>query len=99
MRTRAEPNRPVAPVRLLEMLEARFGAFEALAYTSLALARKTDAEEESPPMDILTAEAVLEFGDDLRQAYQAAVEWTDQRRAVFVPEPSDEYLPTVAKEC
>ena len=30
-------------------------------------------------MDEKTADAILEFADDLRQAYEAAVEWAKQR--------------------
>jgi hypothetical protein len=73
MQTRSERGEPISPVRLLEMLEFRFGAFEAIASASLELARKQS--EESLPMDDKTADAILEFGDDLRQAYQAAKEW------------------------
>lgn len=29
-------------------------------------------------MDLLVAEAVLEFGEDLRNAQEAASEWTDE---------------------
>jgi hypothetical protein len=29
-------------------------------------------------MDLLVAEAVLEFGEDLRNAQEAAGEWTDE---------------------
>lgn len=54
---------------MLEMLEFRFGAFEAIAYASIELAR--NAPESQLPMSRLTAEAILEFGDDLRQASQA----------------------------
>lgn len=54
------------------MLESRFGAFEAVAYASLALARKAGPEDERPPMDRQTAEAILKFGDDVRRAGRAA---------------------------
>ena len=63
----------VSPVRLLEMLSDRFGAFEAVAYSSIKLARH-EAESELA-MDLLTAEAVLEFADDIRSAAKAAEEW------------------------
>jgi hypothetical protein len=53
-------------MRLLEMLVDRFGAFEVIAYTSLELARGDP--DEGLPMDERTAEAILEFGADLRQA-------------------------------
>jgi hypothetical protein len=52
------------------MLSDRFGAFEAIAYSSIKLARA--APEEERGMDVLVAEAILEFGDDLRAASQAA---------------------------
>jgi hypothetical protein len=48
------------------MLSDRFGAFEAIANSSIKLARV--APEEELAMDVLVAEALLEFGDDLRQA-------------------------------
>ncbi|HVH13950.1 MAG TPA: hypothetical protein VM759_12900, partial [Longimicrobium sp.] len=65
----------VSPGRLLEMLTDRFGAFEALAMASIKLARHVSEGELS--MDLYVAEAVLEFGDDLRQASQAVLEWTE----------------------
>jgi hypothetical protein len=55
------------------MLVDRFGAFEAIAYSSIKLARA--APEEDRAMDVLVAEAVLEFSDDLRAAREAATEW------------------------
>lgn len=55
-----------SPARLLEMLSDRFGAFEAIANSSIKLARV--APEEELAMDVLVAEAILEFGDDLRAA-------------------------------
>lgn len=55
--------------RMLEMLSDRFGAFEAIAYSSIRLARA--APEEERAMDVLVAEAILEFGDDLRAAKDA----------------------------
>lgn len=69
MRTRTEEGELIAPSRLLEMLEFRFGVFKALAYAAAELANKRP--ETDPPMDKLTASAILEFGDDLRQAYDA----------------------------
>jgi len=51
---------------LLEMLTDRVGAFEALAVVSIKLARHVS--EDELPIDLFVAEAVLEFGDDLRQA-------------------------------
>lgn len=58
---------------ILEMLTDRFGAFEAIAMASIKLARHVPADELS--MDLLVAEAVLEFGDDLRQASEAVARW------------------------
>jgi hypothetical protein len=55
------------------MLSDRFGAFEAIANSSIKLARV--APEEELAMDVLVAEAVLEFGDDLRTAAKATAEW------------------------
>jgi hypothetical protein len=63
-------------MRLLEMLSDRFGAFEAIAFASLQMAQGDD-RENAPPMSRMTANAILEFGDDLRQAYEAAEQWTD----------------------
>ena len=56
-----------SPTRLLEMLSDRFGAFDAIASSSIKLARVAPEEELS--MDVLVAEAVLEFADDLRVDY------------------------------
>jgi hypothetical protein len=58
--------------RLLEMLSDRFGAFEAIAYSTIKLARHVSEDELA--MDLLVAEAVLEFGDDLRAARSAVGE-------------------------
>ena len=55
-----------SPARLLEMLSDRFGAFEAIAYSTIKLARHVPEDELS--MDVQVAEAVLEFGSDLREA-------------------------------
>ncbi len=63
-------QRGASPTRLLEMLSDRFGAFEAIANSSIKLARV--APEEELAMEPLVAEAILEFGDDLRQAVQIA---------------------------
>lgn len=62
-----------SPVRLLEMLSDRFGAFEAIATSTVKLARYVPADEL--PMEPLVAEAVLEFGEDLREAAASAAEW------------------------
>lgn len=55
-----------SPARLLEMLSDRFGAFEAVAYSTIKLARHASQDELS--MDLLVAEAILEFANDLRAA-------------------------------
>lgn len=69
MRTRSDDGAAVSPMRLLEMLEFRFGAFEAIASAALELARKDP--DDKLPMDVRTADAILEFGDDLREASRA----------------------------
>jgi hypothetical protein len=53
------------------MLLDRFGALEAVAYSSIKLSRYVTECEMS--MDLLVAEAVLEFGADLRAACAAAI--------------------------
>jgi hypothetical protein len=60
-----------SPARLLEMLSDRFGALTAVAYSLIKLFRYISECKMS--MDLLVAEAVLEFGDDLREACKAAV--------------------------
>jgi len=69
MRTEFPTGTLASPGRLLEMLTDRFGAFEAIAMASIKLARHVSEDELS--MDRLVAEAVLEFGDDLRAASEA----------------------------
>jgi hypothetical protein len=59
-----------SPARLLEMLSDRFGAFEAIATSTVKLARFVPPDEL--PMEPLVAEAVLEFGEDLREAAASA---------------------------
>lgn len=76
MRTRTDDGTLISPSRLLEMLEFRFGAFKAIAYAAAELADKEP--DDCPAMDKLTASAILEFGDDLHQAYEAALEWVEQ---------------------
>lgn len=66
-------DQQTSPTRLLEMLADRFGAFEAIATSSIRLARL--APDENVPMEPIVAEAVLEFGEDLRGAAGAATEW------------------------
>ena len=60
-----------SPARVLEMLSDRFGALEAVAYSSIKLSRYVSECEMS--MDLLVAEAVLELGEDLREACKAVV--------------------------
>ncbi len=64
-----------SPMRLLEMLVDRFGIFEAAASTTITLARLDTEGEAELPMEGAVAEAVLEFGDDLRLAFHVAREW------------------------
>jgi hypothetical protein len=73
MRTESPNGTLASPGRLLEMLTDRFGAFEAIAMASIKLARHVPEDELS--MDRLVAEAVLEFGDDLRAASEVAEKW------------------------
>lgn len=79
MQTRTEEGELIGPARLLEGLVSRFGAFEAIAFASLAQAEQGERLETPPPMDPPTASAVLEFGKDLRQAFEAAEEWVGAR--------------------
>jgi hypothetical protein len=58
---------------MLEILTDRFGAFEAIANSTLQLARTVP--EPDLPMDRLVADAVLQFGSDLREARDAASAW------------------------
>lgn len=73
MRTEVVNGTIASPGRVLEMLSDRFGAFEAIAMASIKLARHVPEDELS--MDLLVAEAVLEFGDDLRQASETVTKW------------------------
>jgi hypothetical protein len=59
-----------SPARLLEMLSDRSGALEAVAYSSIKPSRYVSECDMS--MDLLVAEAVLEFGEELRNAQEAA---------------------------
>jgi hypothetical protein len=79
MRTESPNGTIASPGRLLEMLTDRFGAFEAIAMASIKLARHVSADELS--MDQLVAEAVLEFGDDLRAASEATAVWMGEKAA------------------
>lgn len=73
MSARSLIDRNTSPARFLEMLSDRFGAFEAVAYSTIKLARYIPQDELS--MDLLVADALLEFEDDLRTARDAAAKW------------------------
>jgi hypothetical protein len=73
----ADQRQLASPMRLLEVLCDRFGAFEAVAGSTIKLARLTS--EDELPMELTLAEALLQFGDDLRAASTAATEWTRSR--------------------
>jgi hypothetical protein len=77
MRTESPNGTLVSPTRILEMLTDRFGAFEAIAMASIKLGRHVPEDELS--MDRLVADAVLEFGDDLRAAAEAVETWTREQ--------------------
>ncbi len=62
-----------SPMRMLEALADRFGAFEAIAESSIKLARY--APEDELVMHLPVAEALLEFGADLREAAAGAMVW------------------------
>ena len=72
-----EQQHPPSPMRLLEILTDRFGALEAVANSSIKLAHY--APEDELAMDLLVAEAVLEFGWTLREAADSAMEWARAR--------------------
>ncbi len=72
-----EQQHPPSPMRLLEILKDRFGALEAVANSSIKLARY--APEDELAMDLLVAEAVLEFGTSLREAGDGAMQWARER--------------------
>jgi len=75
-----------SPMRLLEMLSDRFGVFEALAYSTIKLNRCTSVDELA--MDPLVAEAVLEFGADLRTAL-ASDTWAETNGLVYLWKPAE----------
>lgn len=66
-----------SPMRLLEILKDRYGALEAVANSSIKLARYVP--EDELPMDLLVADSVLEFGASLREARDEAMEWARAR--------------------
>jgi multisubunit Na+/H+ antiporter MnhE subunit len=73
MITMVEQHSHTSPMRLIEMLSDRFGVFEAIASSTIKLARFVS--EDELPMDPLVAEAVLEFASDLRSATAASGDW------------------------
>jgi hypothetical protein len=77
MEVSMEQQSPPSPMRLLEILKDRFGALEAVANSSIKLARC--APEDELAMDLLVAESVLEFGSSLREASDQAMEWARAR--------------------
>jgi hypothetical protein len=77
MLTTSEQSKLPSPMRLLEMMADRFGAFEAVAKSTIKLARYAPEDELS--MDLQLAEAVLEFGSDLREASEVAIAWAEAR--------------------
>jgi hypothetical protein len=72
-----EQHQPPSPIRLLEILKDRFGALEAVAFSSIKLARYAPEDELS--MDLLVAESVLEFGSNLRETLRDTIEWARER--------------------
>jgi hypothetical protein len=77
MEVSMEQQGPPSPMRLLEILKDRFGALEAVATSSIKLARY--APEDELAMDLLVADSVLEFGASLREARDEAMEWARAR--------------------
>jgi hypothetical protein len=77
MEVSMEQQHPPSPMRLLEILNDRFGALEAVANSSIKLARY--APEGELAMDLLVAESVLEFGSSLREARDGAMQWAKAR--------------------
>lgn len=73
----AESRQIASPMRLLEILSDRFGAFEAAAGSTIKLSRL--APEDELPMEPALAEALLQFADDLREASTVAAEWARSR--------------------
>jgi hypothetical protein len=78
-----EQQHPPSPMRLLEVLRDRFGALEAVANSSIKLSRY--APEDELAMDLLVAEAVLEFGSSLREAGDGAKQWARSRGVAPLP--------------
>ncbi len=72
-----QQQHPPSPMRSLEILKDRFGALEAVANSSIKLARY--APEHELAMDLLVAESVLEFDSSLREASDGAMQWARAR--------------------
>lgn len=87
MITMVEQPPHVSPMRLMEMLADRFGAFEAIANSTIKLARFVS--EDELPMDPLVAEAVLEFATDLRSATAASGDWARERGFALESNPTE----------
>lgn len=58
MTTQAISTKPASPMRVLEILVDRYGAFEAVANSTIKLAKFVSEDELS--MDLLMADAVLD---------------------------------------
>ena len=76
-----------SPMRLLEMLSDRFGAFESVAESTIKLARFVPADEL--PMDSHLAEAVMEFACDLRSAAAASGDWARSNGFTLAARPDE----------
>ncbi len=72
-----EQQHPPSPMRLLEILTDRFAALEAVANSSIKLARY--APEDELAMDQLVSNSVLEFGSSLREAGDGVRQWAQSR--------------------
>jgi hypothetical protein len=72
-----EQQHPPSPMRLLEILTDRFAALEAVANSSIKLARY--APEDELAMDLLVANSVLEFGSSLRAVSAETMQWARSR--------------------
>ncbi|WP_420125588.1 hypothetical protein [Longimicrobium sp.] len=89
MITMAEQHPQTSPMRLMEMLSDRFGAFEAIANSTIKLARFVS--EEELPRDPLVAEAVLKFANDLRSATAASGDWARAKGLTLTASAADEF--------
>jgi hypothetical protein len=72
-----EQQHSPSPMRLLEILADRFAALEAVANSSIKLARYVSEDEMA--MDLLVANSVLEFGSSLRAAGAETMQWARER--------------------